>query len=85
MQAMTTMPTMSNVQRTIIFFQIHAPKPSCKIISQEYNITMAQDLQTNCDSNLDSEYSSLRRINQDDQNVSFGKFSEKTYAYVYET
>jgi hypothetical protein len=46
---------------------------------------MAQDLQTNCDSNLNSEYNSLRRFNQDDQNVSFGKFSEKTYAYVYET
>ena len=46
---------------------------------------MAQDLQTNCDCNLNSEYNSLWRLNQGDQNVSFDNFAEKTYAYVYET
>ena len=46
---------------------------------------MAKDVQTHCDGNLNSECNSLRRASQDDQNVSFGKFDEKTYAYVYET
>ena len=48
-------------------------------------MTIAKNLQTNRDNNINSEYNSLRRGSQYDQNISFGKFDEKTYANVYET